>query len=178
VRDILLAAVDGLTGFPDAINAVFPRTDVQLCIVHMVRNSLKYVPHKDKKAVAADLRGVYGAANADLAESALDAFAEKWDTKYPVVSKQWRARWAEVVPFLKFPPDIRTAVYTTNAIESLNYTIQRVVRHRQSFPGDEAALKLIFMALRNISRKWTMPIKNWGAALNQFAVIYGERIPL
>jgi len=178
VKDILIAAVDGLTGFPEAIAAVFPETDVQLCIVHMVRSSVKYVPYKEKKAVASDLKAIYTAPSADLAEAALDAFAEKWDAKYPMISKSWRARWAEVVPFLKFPPEIRAGVYTTNAIESLNCSIQRVVRHRQSFPNDESALKLIFMALRNISKKWTMPFRDWGSALNQFAIIYGDRVPL
>lgn len=178
VQDMLIAAVDGLTGFPDAINAVFPDTEVQLCMVHMVRNSVKYVSYKDRKAVASDLKKIYTAATSELAEAALDDFAKTWDSKYPVISKSWRNRWLEVIPFLKFSPEIRNSIYTTNAIESVNYTLQKVIRHRQSFPNDEAALKLIFMALNNISKKWTMPFKNWGAVLNQFAVVYGDRVPL
>jgi transposase-like protein len=178
VQDALIAAVDGLTGFPEAVNAVFPETEVQLCMVHMVRNSVKYVPYKDRKAVTADLKEIYLAPSADAAESALDRFAEKWDRKYPAISKSWRNRWNEVIPFMKFSPEIRRAIYTTNAIESINYTLQRNLKTRQSFPNDEAAMKLIFMILRRISKKWTMPIKNWGEALHQFALIYGDRVPL
>jgi transposase-like protein len=178
VKDILIAAVDGLTGFPEAINAVFPQAEVQLCIVHMVRNSVKYVSHKDRKSVVAALKKVYTAVTADLAEAALEEFASQWDSKYPMVSKSWRARWSEVIPFLKFPPEVRKGVYTTNAIESLNYSIQRVIRHRQVFPTDESAMKLIFMALRNITKKWTMPFRDWGAVISQFVLIYGERVPL
>ena len=179
VQDILLAAVDGLTGFPEAISAVFPKTEVQLCIVHMVRNSVRFVPYKDRKAVTAGLKTVYLAPSAEAASEALDEFALVWDKKYPMISKSWRNRWNEVTPFFKFSPEVRKAVYTTNAIESVNYTIQKVIKHRQSFPNDESAIKLIFMALKNISKKWTMPIRDWGAALNQFAIIYGEdRVPL
>ena len=178
VQDILLAAVDGLTGFPDAINAVFAETEVQLCIVHMVRNSVKYVPYKDRKAVTADLKEIYLAPSDDAAAAALERFSEKWDRKYPAISKSWRTRWNEVIPFMKFSPEIRKAIYTTNAIESINYNLQRNLKTRQSFPNDEAAMKLIFMILRRISKKWTMPIRNWGEALNQFAVIYGDRVPL
>ena len=170
--------LDGLTGFPEAVNAVFPETEVQLCMVHMVRNSVKYVPYKDRKAVTADLKEIYLAPSADAAESALNRFAEKWGRKYPSISKSWRNRWSEVIPFMKFSPEIRKAIYTTNAIESLNYTLQRNLKTRQSFPNDEAAMKLIFMILRRISKKWTMPIKNWGEALHQFALIYGDRVPL
>jgi transposase-like protein len=179
VTDILLAAVDGLTGFPDAIAAVFPRTEVQLCIVHLVRSSVRFVPYKDRKAVTAGLKKIYLSPSEELAAAALEEFAEVWDATYPMIAKSWRNRWAEVIPFFKFSPDIRKAVYTTNAIESVNYTIQKIIKHRQSFPNDEAAMKLLFMGLKNISRKWTMPIRDWGAALNQFAIIYGEdRVPL
>lgn len=178
VQDILIAAVDGLTGFPEAINAVFPKTEVQLCIVHMVRNSLRFVPFKDRKAVASDLKSIYLAPSEDAAESALGAFSEKWDLKYPMISRSWRTRWAEVIPFLKFPQVIRKMVYTTNAIESVNYTIRKATRNRQSFPTSDSAMKLIFMALQNISKKWTMPIRDWGSVLNQFAVIYGDRVPI
>ena len=178
VNDILIAAVDGLTGFPDAINAVFPKAEVQLCMVHMVRNSIKYVPYKDRKAVTADLKEIYLAVSADAALEALDCFSEKWDKKYSSISRSWRSRWNEVVPFMKFSPEIRKAIYTTNAIESLNYTLQRNLKSRLSFPNNESAMKLIFMILQRIKKKWTMPIRNWGEALNQFALIYGDRVPL
>jgi len=178
VSDILIAAVDGLTGFPDAIHAVFPETEVQLCMVHMVRNSVKYVPYKDRKAVTADLKEIYLAPSADAAETALERFAEKWDRKYPAISRSWKNRWTEVIPFMKFSPEIRRAIYTTNAIESVNYTLQRNLKTRQSFPNDDSAMKLIFMILRRISKRWTMPIRNWAEAIHQFSVIYGDRVPL
>jgi len=178
LQDTLIAAVDGLTGFPEAINAVFPDAEVQLCMVHMVRNSVKYVSFKDRKEITCGLKEIYLAPSADAAAAALDRFAEKWDKKYPAISKSWRNRWSEVIPFMKFSPEIRKAIYTTNAIESLNYNLQRNLKTRQSFPNDEAAMKLIFMILRRISKKWTMPIRNWGEALNQFAIIYGDRVPL
>ena len=178
LQDILIAAGDGLSGFADAINAVFPKAEVQLCMVHMVRNSLKFVPYKDRKAVASDLKKIYLSPSEETARSALDAFAETWDSKYPMIARSWRAKWPEIVPFLKFPEVIRKAVYTTNAIESLNYSIRKVTRNRQSFPTTEAAMKLVFMALQNISKRWTMPIRDWGAAVNQFAIIYGDRVPL
>ena len=178
VNDILVAAVDGLSGFPDAINTVFPKAEVQLCMVHMVRNSLKYVPYKDKKAVTADLKEIYLAPSDDAASEALDRFSQKWDKKYSSISRSWRNRWNEVIPFMKFSPEIRKAIYTTNAIESLNYTLQRNLKTRLSFPNNESAMKLIFMILQRIKKRWTMPIRNWGEALNQFALIYGDRVPL
>jgi len=178
VKDILIVAVDGLTGFPEAINAVFPQTEVQLCIVHMIRNSLKYVPFKDRKMVATDLKNIYMSPSEETAANALDAFSTKWDFKYPMISRSWRTRWPEVIPFLKFPEVIRKAVYTTNAIESVNYSIRKVTRNRLSFPTTDSAMKLVFMALQNISKRWTMPVRDWGAALNQFAIIYGDRVPL
>ena len=178
LEDVLIAAVDGLTGFPDAINAVFPKTEVQLCMVHMVRNSVKYVPYKDRKAVTADLKEIYLAPSGDAAASALERFSENWDQKYPAISRSWRSRWNEVIPFMKFSPEIRKAIYTTNAIESINYNLQRNLKTRQSFPNDESAMKLVFMILQRISKKWTMPIRNWGEALHQFALIYGDRVPL
>jgi transposase-like protein len=177
VKDILIACVDGLTGFPEAINAVFPKTEVQLCIVHMIRGGMKYVSFKDRKAVATDLKQIYTAASEELADSALISFGEKWDKKYPMISRSWRNRWPEVIPFFKFPEVIRKVVYTTNAIESMNFTIRKVIKNRQSFPTNEAAMKLIFMALQNISKKWTMPLHNWGEAINQFSIIYGDRVP-
>jgi len=178
VNDILIAGVDGLTGFPEAIKTVFPKTEVQLCIVHMVRNSLKYVPFKDRKVVATGLKAIYTAPSEQAASEELERFAEAWDSKYPTISRSWRSRWPEVIPFFKFPEVIRKVIYTTNAIESVNYTIRKVTKNRQSFPNTEAAEKLVFMALQNISKKWTMPLRDWGAALNQFAIIYGERVPI
>jgi len=178
VQDILIAAVDGLTGFPDAINAVFPKTEVQLCIVHMIRNSVKYVPYKDRKAVTSDLKEVYLAPSEGAARAALEKFSGKWDVKYPAISKSWQGRWNEVIPYMKFSPEIRKAIYTTNSVESVNYTLQRNLKTRQSFPNDESAMKLIFMILQRISKRWTMPIRNWGGAMHQFSVIYGDRVPL
>jgi transposase-like protein len=178
VQDVLIAAVDGLTGFPDAINAVYPKTEVQLCIVHMIRNSVKYVPYKDRKAVTTDLKEIYLAPSADSAQTALERFRGRWDVKYPAISKSWRSRWNEVIPYMKFSPEIRKAIYTTNAVESVNFTLQRNLKTRQSFPNDEAAMKLIFMILQRVSKRWTMPVRNWGEAMHQFSVIYGDRVPL
>jgi len=178
VQDILIAAVDGLSGFPEAIKTVFPKTEIQLCIVHMVRNSLKFVPYKDRKAVAADLKKVYTAASEEAALEELQQFAERWDTKYPMISRTWNNRWPELVPFFKYPEPIRKATYTTNAIESLNFSIRKITRNRLSFPTTEAAMKLVFMALQNISKKWTMPIRDWGMAMHQFSIFYGDRVSL
>ena len=178
LQDVLIAAVDGLSGFPEAIATVFPKTEVQLCIVHMVRTSLKFVPFKDRKAIAADLRNIYTAPSEEAAVEELDVFAGKWDERYPMIARSWRTRWAELTPFFKFPEVIRKVIYTTNAIESLNFSIRKVTKNRQSFPTTDAAMKLVFMALQNISKKWTMPIRDWGAALNQFAILYGQRVPL
>ena len=178
VKDIFIACVDGLTGFPEAIEAVFPQTQVQLCIVHLVRNSLSYVSYKDRKAVAADLRAIYTAATAEAAEQALVDFAGLWDKQYPTISKSWLTHWHRIIPFFAFPPDIRKAIYTTNAIESLNMTLRKVLRNHRSFPTDESALKVIYLAIHNVSQKWTMPIRDWKAALNRFAIEFEGRFPL
>jgi putative transposase len=178
VKDIFIACVDGLTGFPEAIETVFPQTRVQLCIVHMVRNSLSYVSYKDRKAVAADLKTIYSAATALDAEAALMDFAAKWDARYPTISKSWMAHWERIIPFFAFPADIRKAIYTTNAIESLNMTLRKVLRNHRSFPTDESAMKVIFLAINNISKKWTMPIRDWKSALNRFAIEFQDRLPL
>lgn len=178
VKDIFIACVDGLTGFPEAIEAVFPQTQVQLCIVHLVRNSLSYVSYKDRKAVAADLRTVYTAPTAIEAEQALVDFAEVWDKQYPTISKSWMSHWNRVIPFFAFPADIRKAIYTTNAIESLNMTLRKVLRNHRSFPTDESAMKVIYLAILNLSKKWTMPIRDWKAALNRFAIEFEGRFPL
>ena len=178
VKDIFIACVDGLTGFPEAIETVYPQTRVQLCIVHLVRNSLRYVSYKDRKAVAADLKLVYGAATESEAEQALVDFGEAWDKKYPTISKSWLNHWQQVIPFFAFPEDIRKAIYTTNTIESMNMTLRKVLKNHRCFPTDESVMKVIYLALQNLSRKWTMPIKNWKGALNRFAIEFEERFPL
>ncbi len=178
VQDIFIACVDGLKGFPEAIENVFPQTDVQLCMVHLVRHSLNYVGWKERKTVAADLKLIYGATTETEAEQQLEAFARKWDAKFPTIAKSWRSNWARVIPFFAHPPEIRKIIYTTNAIESLNMSLRKVTKARSSFPNDEAVLKLLFLALRNLSKKWTMPIFGWKAALNRFAIIYEGRLPV
>jgi putative transposase len=177
VKDIFLACVDGLKGFPEAIEAIFPKTQVQLCMVHLMRHSLCYVSYKDRKEVALDLKLIYRAATSEEAEHQLEEFAQKWDARYPMIAKSWRANWARVIPMFGLPDEIRRAVYTTNAIESLNMSLRKVIKNRASFPNDEAAFKLLYLALKNIAKKWTMPIKNWSAAMNQFAIIYEGRVP-
>ena len=176
-KDILIACVDGLKGFPEAIESVFPDTSVQLCIVHAVRNSIKYVPWKDRKALAADLKEVYKSATIDNAEVALTKFEKKWDKKYPMISKSWRTNWERLTVFMDFVPAIRKVIYTTNAIESLNMTLRKTIKNRASFPNDESALKLLYLALKLIRKKWTMPIRDWGAAINQFAIKFEGRVP-
>lgn len=178
VKDVFIACVDGLKGFPEAIETVYPKTQVQLCIVHMVRNSLRYVSWKERKAVASDLKAIYKAVTEEEGERALSAFEEKWDEKYPLIGKSWRNNWARVIPFFAFPEAIKKVIYTTNAIESMNMTLRKVTKNRASFPNDNAALKLIYLAIRNIMKKWTMPIRDWGAAINRFAIIFEERVSL
>jgi len=177
VGDIFIACVDGLKGFPEAIESVFPKTEVQLCIVHLVRHSLNFVGWKQRKEVATDLKKIYASATEDEAETRLTEFAEKWDDKFPMISRSWRSNWPRVIPFFAHPPEIRRVIYTTNAIESLNMSLRKVTKTRSSFPNDEAVLKLLYLALRNIAKKWTMPIHDWKAALNRFAIIYEDRMP-
>ena len=177
VKDIFIACVDGLTGFPEAIESVYPQTRVQLCMVHMVRNSLRYVSHKHMQEVATDLKAIYSSATEEEAELHLELFAEKWDGLYPSISKSWRAQWARVIPLFAFPADIRRVIYTTNAIESLNSTLRKVTTNHRIFPSDEAVFKVIYLALRNISKRWTMPIRDWKPALNRFAVEFADRFP-
>jgi putative transposase len=177
VKDIFIGCVDGIKGFPEAMEAVFPLTQVQLCLVHMVRHSLSYVGWKERKAVAADLRVIYRAATEAQAEQALCAFEAKWDKKYPTISKSWRAHWAELVMFLKYPEEIRRAIYTTNAIESVNRSLRKISKNRGVFPHQDSILKLYWLALERISKKGTMPIANWSEALNRFAIEFGERMP-
>ncbi len=178
VADIFIACVDGLKGFPEAIETVFPEAQVQLCIVHLVRHSLNYVGWKQRKEVASDLQQVYRAATREEAELHLDEFAQKWDAQFPTISRSWRANWERIVPFFAYPADIRRVIYTTNAIESVNMSLRKIIKNRGSFPTDEAALKLLYLALQNIARKWTMPIKEWKAALNRFAILFEDRMPV
>jgi putative transposase len=177
VRDIFIGCVDGLKGFPEAMEAVFPATQVQLCLVHMVRQSLSYVGWKERKAVAEDLKAIYRAATEPEAERALRAFEQKWDRKYPSISKSWRAHWPDLITFLKYPAEIRKAIYTTNAIESLNRSLRKISKNRGVFPNQESLLKLYYLALERIAKKWTMPIHNWPEALNRFALEFGDRMP-
>jgi putative transposase len=177
VTDIFIACVDGLKGFPEAIESVFPRTEVQLCIVHLVRHSLNYVGWKQRKEVANDLKSIYTAATDIEAEQRLAEFGLKWDGKFPMITKSWRGNWTRVIPFFAHPPEIRKVIYTTNAIESLNMSLRKVTKARGSFPNDDAVSKLLYLALRNIAKKWTMPVHTWKDALNRFAIIYENRLP-
>ena len=186
VQDIFIACVDGLKGFPEAIETVFPKTAVQLCIVHMVRYSLNFVSWKLRKTVAADLRTIYQAATVEAAEMRLAEFDAKWGVDYPSIVQSWRRNWSRIVPFFDYPPEIRKVIYapkevplgdTTNAIESVNMSLRKVTKSRGSFPNDDALIKLYYLALRNISKKWTMPIQNWKAALNRFTLLFDDRMP-
>jgi putative transposase len=178
VDDCFIACVDGLKGLPEAIETVYPRTQVQLCIVHQVRNSLKYVTWKDRKAVAASLRTIYTAPTEAAARAALVAFTEQWGEQYSAIAPAWQKNWARLTPFFDYPPAIRKVVYTTNAIESLNYSLRKVIKGRGAFPHDDAIRKLLYLGLRNVAKKWTMPIRDWKAALNQFIILYGDRVPV
>ena len=176
VQHMLIACVDGLKGFPDAINSTFPDAKIQLCIVHMVRNSLKLVPWKDYKAVTSDLKSIYQSITEQEASLELDRFADKWDEKYPQISKSWRANWENLITIFDYPADIRKVIYTTNAIESLNSVIRKSVKTRKVFPSDDAALKVVYLAVEAASKKWTMPIRNWKPALNRFMIEFEEQL--
>lgn len=177
VRDILIACCDGLKGFPEAIEAVFPNTVVQTCIVHMIRNSVRFVSYKDRKELVRDLKPIYTAVNREGAQLALEQFEEKWGRRYPMIGASWRANWERVVPFLDFPPDIRRIIYTTNAIESLNSSLRKLVYHRGHFPSDEAVTKLLYLALRNIEKRWDRSARDWSKALGQFTIFFEGRLP-
>lgn len=177
VKDIFIACMDGLKGFPEAVEAVFPHAVVQLCVVHQVRHSLSFVGYKQRKAVAADLRAIYAAATADEAGLRLCEFEAKWDGQYAPIGQSWRRNWDRLTPFFDYPAEIRKVIYTTNAIESLNMSLRKVSKARGSFPTDESVLKLFYLALQNISRKWTRPVKDWKAALNRFAILFVDRMP-
>src|SRR5215211_2778529 len=177
VQDVLICCVDGLEGFPDAIEAVFPNTWVQTCIVHLIRASLRFVPEKDRRAVAKDLKPIYTAVDRDHAWEQLERFAERWDPKYPMISASWTEKWERIVPFLAFPPDVRRAVYTTNTIEALNRQIRKIIKTRGSFPNEDSARKLLFLAITRAQRKWRHAY-NWSSALTAFRIHFGDRIPV
>lgn len=176
--DCFIACVDGLKGLPEAIEAVFPRTQVQLCIVHKLRNSLKYVLWKERKAVATDLRAIYAAGTLVEAEEALERFSGRWDARYPAISPSWRMDWPRLTVFFDYSPEIRKVIYTTNAIESLNYSLRKLLKTRGAFPNDDAIIKILYLAINRVAKKWTMPIRDWKAALNQFVILFGDRVPV
>jgi putative transposase len=177
VQDIFIACVDGLKGFPEAIEAIFPKTQVQLCIVHLLRYSLNFVPWGERKAVAADLKDVYNAPTLEQAEINLTEFEKKYQDKYPATIKTWRSNWPRVIPMFTYPENIRKAIYTTNVIESLNFTLRKAVKTKGSFPSEDAAFKVLYLALRNVEKKWTMPIREWKSALNLFTILFEGRMP-
>ena len=178
VQDCFIACVDGRKGLPEAIEAVFPKPQVQLCIVPKVRHSLRYVPWKERRAVAADLRAIYGAATLVEAEQALERFADRWDSKYPAISPSWLADWDRLTVLFDYPPAIRRVISTTNALESLNYSLRQVLKGRSAFPNDEAIVKVLYMGRQHVAKKWTQPMRDWKAALNQFVILFGERVPM
>ena len=177
LNDIFVACIDGLSGFPEAIRAAYPQTSVQLCIVHLVRAALRYVSTQDSQAVIADLKAIYQAATVGEAEQALDKFAQGWGAKYPTIVKMWRAKWTDIITLFDYPAPIRKAIYTTNAIESVNSVIRKFTRNRKIYPSEESALKNVYMAIREASAKWTLPIHHWKQALNHFAILFEDRMP-
>jgi len=177
VQDIFIACVDGLKGFPEAIETVYPQTAVQLCIVHLVRNSLNYVSWKMRKRIADDLKRIYQSATVAEAEQQLAEFEAQWNGDYPSIAQIWRRNWNRIIPFFDYPPEIRRIIYTTNAIESVNMSLRKITKNRGSFPNDEALSKLFYLALMNISKKWTMPLHDWKAALNRFSIQFDDRMP-
>ena len=176
LKDILIACVDGLKGFADAINTVYPNTQVQLCVVHMLRYSMKFVPYKDRKAIAHDLKLIYGADTEELAVANLEQFDKTWSDKYPQIAKSWQVNWSGLSVFFNYPKDIRKAIYTTNAIESLNSVLRSAVNKRKVFHSDDSAKKVVYLAVLNASKKWTMPIRDWTSALNRFTIEFGDRV--
>ena len=176
LEDAFIFCVDGLKGFPEAIEQVYPESQIQLCIVHLLRNSLSFVPWKERKNVAKDLKKIYTAPNEEAAEKALAEFEQQYKDRYPVIAQQWRRHWANIIPIFDYPADIRKAIYTTNVIESLNYSLKKPLKTRGAFPSEDALLKVLYLALQNASKKWTMPVKNWKKALNWFAQLFGDRL--
>ena len=177
VKDVFIACVDGLTGFPEAIATAFPKTQVQLCIVHMVRNSLRFVSWKDRKQVAAGLKNIYQSVTVTEAEQELEAFAEQWDRQYPSISRAWRSHWPHLIAFFDYPDEIRKIIYTTNAIESINSVIRKATDQRKLFPNDDAALKVIYLAIEQAAKKWSLPLRDWKPAINQFMIMFQDRMP-
>jgi len=177
LEDILIACVDGLSGFVEAINTAYPQTQVQSCIVHAVRNSLKFVSWKERKEVAADLRRIYQSATRDLAEKELTDFRAKWDAKHPIIGEQWERNWEKLSVLFSYPKDIRRAIYTTNAIESLNHSLRKVLKNKKAFPSEDALMKVLYLSIGRAEKKWTKPIQNWGPALAHFSIQFGERVP-
>ncbi len=176
VEDILIASVDGLTGFPEAINSIFPETEVQLCIIHQIRNSMKYVASKNQKAFMADLKPVYKALTKEAAENALDELENRWGAKYPIVIKSWRNKWENLSVYFKYPDDIRRVIYTTNAIESIHRQFRKLTKTKGAFPNENSLLKLLYVGIQNASKKWTMPIHNWNLTLSQLAIYFEGRL--
>ena len=177
LNDIFMACIDGLSGFAEALHAAYPKARVQLCIVHLVRAALRYVSSEDSKQVVVDLKKIYQAATVEESEHAVDEFAQAWDAKYPTIAKQWRAKWTDIITLFDFPPPIRKAIYTTNAIESVNSVIRKFTKNRKIYPNEQSALKLIYMAINEASKRWTMPIHHWKQALNHFTILYEDRMP-
>jgi putative transposase len=177
VEDIFILCADGLKGLPEAVEATFPKAIFQTCVVHMVRHSLSYVPHQEKKAVAADLKKIYQSATREMASSALDDFELTWGEKYPVIVRSWRQNWEKVTPFLDFPAEVRKVIYTTNIVESLNATLRKSVRNRGHFSTEESLMKVLYLAIRGVSKKWTLPVHDWKLALNRFAIMFPDRFP-
>jgi transposase-like protein len=177
LSDIFVACIDGLSGFAEALHVAYPQARVQLCIVHLVRAALRYVSTEDSKQVIADLKKIYQSATVEEAEQALEDFAQAWDAKYPTIAKQWRAKWTDIITLFDFPPAIRKAIYTTNAIESVNSVIRKFTKNRKIYPNEQSALKLVYMAIHEASKRWTMPIHHWKQALNHFAILYEDRMP-
>lgn len=176
LEDILIACVDGLKGFPEAINSIFPNTEVQLCVIHQIRNSMKYVASKNQKAFMADLKPVYKAATKEAAETALDDLESRWGDKYPIVLKSWRSKWENLSVYFKYPADIRRVIYTTNSIEAVHRQFRKLTKTKGAFPNENSLLKLLYMGIQNASRKWTMPIQNWNLTLSQLSIYFEGRL--
>ena len=177
LKDIFVACIDGLSGFPDAIRATYNQTQIQLCIVHMIRNSTKYVPHKDRKALCADLRAIYTAPNHEAADQQLNAFAEKWDAKYPMIAKSWRSKWDDWITFFAYPPEVRRILYTTNPMEAVNRQLRKITKTKGVFPSEKSALKLLYLGIQQATGKWCKPVHNWRVAIAQFAILFEDRMP-